>query len=163
MNMRFELRYLTGGDATFGPNFGGAAVYTNTRAGYSAACPNIGRLLSQLHFTTRGESQLMGAILDQHQSPDAAAGAWLAANAATVADWLDGVVTVDGRPARDAIAQGPAYAKPGVLFDDWSCRTRSRRSATPSYALRPATSQEHGTVARSTASRLVVRGSTTCG
>jgi glycine betaine/proline transport system substrate-binding protein len=40
MNMRFDLRYLAGGDAVFGPDSGGAAVYTNTRACYSRQCPN---------------------------------------------------------------------------------------------------------------------------
>ena len=35
MNMRFEMSYLTGGDAVFGPNFGGATVYTNARNGYA--------------------------------------------------------------------------------------------------------------------------------
>ena len=45
MNMRFDMRYLTGGDASFGPNYGAATIYTNTRAGYSAECPNMGRLL----------------------------------------------------------------------------------------------------------------------
>ena len=39
---RFALRYLAGGDAVFGPDSGGAAVYTNTRAGYSRQCPNKG-------------------------------------------------------------------------------------------------------------------------
>jgi glycine betaine/proline transport system substrate-binding protein len=42
MNMRFQLRYLSCGDAAFGPNYGGATVFTNTRAGYLAACPNVG-------------------------------------------------------------------------------------------------------------------------
>jgi glycine betaine/proline transport system substrate-binding protein len=118
MNMRFDLRYLTGGDATFGPNFGGAAVYTNTRAGYSAACPNVGRLLANLRFTPRGESVLMAAILDEHKTPDAAAGAWLAANPATVAGWLAGVTTFDGRPAQEAL-EHRAAPKPGAAFEDW--------------------------------------------
>ena len=39
MNLRFDLRYLSGGDAVFGPNFGGATVYTTTRAGFTAAVP----------------------------------------------------------------------------------------------------------------------------
>ena len=47
MNMRFDMRYLSGGDAVFGPNFGGATIYTNVRAGYAQECPNIGRLLQQ--------------------------------------------------------------------------------------------------------------------
>jgi glycine betaine/proline transport system substrate-binding protein len=99
MNMRFDLRYLTGGDATFGPNYGGDSVFTTTRAGYSAECPNVGRLLKNLKFTTRGESEMMDAILNQHLQPDVAAGAWLKSHAALVVQWLDGVRSFDGRPA----------------------------------------------------------------
>ena len=73
MNMRFDLKYLTGGDAVFGPNYGGATIYTVTRKGYSAECPNIGRLLANLKFTLRGESEMMAAILDRHEQPDIAA------------------------------------------------------------------------------------------
>jgi glycine betaine/proline transport system substrate-binding protein len=103
MNMRFDLRYLTGGDTVFGPNFGGAAVYTNTRAGYSAQCPNIGRLLRNLQFTTRGESEVMADILDRHQTPQAAARRWLRTHRDTVSQWLTGVTTLDGRPAGTAL------------------------------------------------------------
>ena len=35
MNTRFDMRYLTGGDSSFGPNYGGATVYTNVRAATS--------------------------------------------------------------------------------------------------------------------------------
>src|SRR6202035_1802055 len=84
MNMRFDLKYLSGGDSVFGPNYGGASVFTNTRAGYSLQCPNIGRLLKNLHFTPRGESQLMASILDQHQPPEVAAAAWLKLNPSVV-------------------------------------------------------------------------------
>ena len=118
MNMRFDLRYLTGGDATFGPNFGGAAVYTNTRAGYSAECPNVGRLLANLHFTPRGESELMAAILDEHKTPDDAAGAWLTTNAAVARGWLEGVTTRDGHPAAATLGRGPVTTS-GAAFDDW--------------------------------------------
>jgi glycine betaine/proline transport system substrate-binding protein len=34
MNANFELTYLAGGDEVFGPDFGGAEVRTNTRAGF---------------------------------------------------------------------------------------------------------------------------------
>src|SRR6478609_8663223 len=34
MNTKFEIKYLEGGDDVFGPNLGGATIYTNTRAGY---------------------------------------------------------------------------------------------------------------------------------
>jgi glycine betaine/proline transport system substrate-binding protein len=118
MNMRFDLKYLSGGDSVFGPNYGGASVYTNTRAGYSLQCPNIGRLLKNLHFTPRGESQLMASILDQHQPPEIAAAAWLKLNPSVVSAWLDGVYTFDGRPAIDALA-GEHKAIGAWSFEHW--------------------------------------------
>ena len=80
MNTRFEMRYLTGGDASFGPNFGGATVFTNVRAGYLRECPNVGRLLRNLKFSLRGESEVMAGILDRKLAPEAAAAEWLEAN-----------------------------------------------------------------------------------
>ncbi len=47
MNATYEMSYLTGGDDFFGPNLGGATVFTNTRAGYAAECANVGKLLEQ--------------------------------------------------------------------------------------------------------------------
>jgi len=108
MNTRFQMRYLTGGDDSFGPNFGGATIYTNTRAGYSAECPNVGRLLKNLSFTLADESLLMGAILDQHQEPKAAAKAWIAKNPKTVARWLVGVQTYDGQALKSAASPAPS-------------------------------------------------------
>jgi glycine betaine/proline transport system substrate-binding protein len=118
MNMRFDLRYLSGGDAVFGPNYGEARVYTNTRAGYSQQCPNIGRLLRNLSFTTQQESRVMGDILDRHESPEAAAEAWLKANPGVVAGWLDGVLTLDGRPARSAV-RGARELIGGWSLEQW--------------------------------------------
>jgi glycine betaine/proline transport system substrate-binding protein len=97
MNMRFDLRYLSGGDSTFGPDYGGASVLTLARAGYLAQCPNVARLLRNLQFTTRGESELMQAMLTGKQPPEKAARAWLDARPAILAGWLQGVVNVDGR------------------------------------------------------------------
>ena len=110
MNTRFQMRYLTGGDDSFGPNFGGATIYTNTRAGYSAECPNVGRLLKNLTFTLADESLLMGAILDDHQEPKAAAKAWIAQNPQTVARWLKGVQTFDGGVPQSAALPAPSAA-----------------------------------------------------
>ncbi len=118
MNMRFDLRYLTGGDATFGPNFGAATVYTTTRNGYSTECPNLGRLLKNLKFTLRSESEMMSAIIDQHLQPDVAANAWLKTHSELVARWLEGVRSFDGRPALLAI-QGTAGITSGRSFERW--------------------------------------------
>jgi glycine betaine/proline transport system substrate-binding protein len=114
MNMRFDLKYLTGGDTVFGPNFGGATIYTVTRKGYSAQCPNMGRLLANLSFTLRGESEMMAGILDRHEQPEVAATQWLKSHPDSVKAWLDGVRTFDGRPAYSALAQGSSIRTGGL-------------------------------------------------
>ncbi len=114
MNMRFDLKYLTGGDAVFGPNFGGATIYTVTRKGYSAQCPNMGRLLANLSFTLRGESEMMAAILDRHEQPEVAAAQWLKSHPDQVKTWLAGVRTFDGRPAYSALSQGSSLRTGGL-------------------------------------------------
>ncbi len=96
MNANFDMTYLTGGDDYFGPNFGGATVATNVRAGYATECPNQGTLLNNLVFTLPMENEIMAAILDDGEDPLEAAKAWLIANPATLDAWLAGVTTKDG-------------------------------------------------------------------
>lgn len=96
MNANFELTYLSGGDDFFGPNFGGADVYTNTRKGYSKDCPNVGKLLANLRFTLKMENEIMSAILDDGEDAGKAARAWLKANMGVLDGWLKDVTTFDG-------------------------------------------------------------------
>ena len=103
MNTKFKMKYLEGGDDVFGPNYGGATVYTNTRAGYSKDCPNVGKLLTNLTFTLKMENEIMGAILFDKQEGDKAASAWLKANPSVLDKWLDGVTTLDGKPGLAAV------------------------------------------------------------
>ncbi|BCS33155.1 hypothetical protein TBR22_A23820 [Luteitalea sp. TBR-22] len=91
MNTRIALRYLSGGDAWFGPDYGGATVHTLTRRGYAAACPNVGRLLRNLVFTVDEENAWMDAILTQRRSPAEAARSWIASHPARREAWLTGV------------------------------------------------------------------------
>ncbi len=123
MNMRFNVKYLSGGDAVFGPNFGGATIYTNTRANYSRSCPNVGRLLSRLEFSLEGESEMMDAILNRHEQPDAAAAAWIDRHRETVAGWLQGVNRFDG----SQFAASAAVAETGSgrsAFEAWVQRKK---------------------------------------
>ena len=103
MNANFELTYLEGGDDWFGPNLGGATVYTNTSAGFVDECPNVGKLLTNLEFSLAMENEIMGAILDDGQDPSEAATAWLTANSDVLGGWLDGVTTKDGGDAMAAV------------------------------------------------------------
>jgi glycine betaine/proline transport system substrate-binding protein len=104
MNANFKLTYLTGGDDYFGPNLGGATIFTNTRAGYVAECPNTGKLLQNLAFSLAMENEIMGAILNDGADPAEAAKAWLAANPTAWEPWLDGVTTKDGGDAKAAVS-----------------------------------------------------------
>jgi glycine betaine/proline transport system substrate-binding protein len=105
MNTRFKITYLTGGDEVFGPNFGGATVYTNVRKGYLQECPNIGKLLQNLAFALPMESEVMGAILDEGKEPEEAATAWLKANPGALDGWLAGVATREGGDGLAAVKE----------------------------------------------------------
>lgn len=103
MNATYKMTYLTGGDDYFGPNLGGATIYTNTRAGYVAECPNTGKFLTNLVFSLKMENEIMGAILNDGKDPAVAAKDWLAANPDAIKPWLDGVTTKDGGDAVAAV------------------------------------------------------------
>ncbi len=45
MNSNVEMEYLSGGDDFFGPNYGGANVYTNVRFKLPVWVCNVGQLL----------------------------------------------------------------------------------------------------------------------
>lgn len=103
MNANIEMEYLEGGDEVFGPNFGGATVATNVRAGYAEECPNVGKLLTNLVFSLEMENEIMGAILDDGADPQAAATEWLKANPDALTPWLEGVTTADGEDGEAAV------------------------------------------------------------
>ena len=103
MNTRFEMGYLEGADDYFGPNLGGATVYTNTRAGYSEACSNVGALLANLEFSLEMENQIMGEIMDEGADPDEAAADWLKQNPSVLEAWLEGVEASQGEPGLPAV------------------------------------------------------------
>jgi glycine betaine/proline transport system substrate-binding protein len=103
MNANIEMAYLSGGDEVFGPNFGGATVHTNVRAGYVGECPNVGKFVSNLVFSLEMENEIMGAILNDGAEPKAAATEWLKAHPDVVTPWLAGVTTFDGGDAAAAV------------------------------------------------------------
>ena len=109
MNSDNDLVYLSGGDEYFGPNYGGADVFTNVRAGYLSECPNVGRFLRNLRFSLEMENAIMGGILNDGKEPEAAALEWLKANPEPLNAWLDGVKSADGGDAREAFRKTMAF------------------------------------------------------
>lgn len=96
MNNQVQMHYLSGGDDYFGPDYGGATVYTSVRKGYTEQCANVGRLLRNLRFSLAMENHLMEAILNQSTNRRREARAWLRANPQVLAQWLQGVTRRDG-------------------------------------------------------------------
>lgn len=102
MNVQMKMRYLEGGDAVFGPNFGEAKVFTAVPPGYEARCPNVAALLKNLQFNTAIENAVMLAILDKG-NPNQAARAYLKKNPALLDAWLKGVKTFSGNEGLPAV------------------------------------------------------------
>ena len=109
MNSDHDLVYLDGGDEHFGPNYGGADVFTNVRRGYLSECPNVGRFLRNLRFSLEMENAIMGGILNDGKLPEVAALEWLQANPEPLDGWLEGVQSADGGAAREAFRQAKGF------------------------------------------------------
>lgn len=103
MNVNFKIRYLTGGDDTFGPDYGKAVVNTNVRAGWAEQCPNAARFIANLKFTVELENQMMQMITGDGLDGPAAAEKYLKGNPGVLETWLAGVTTFDGQPGLPAI------------------------------------------------------------
>jgi len=103
MNANFDMSYLTGGDDWFGPDLGGATVYTNTSAGFTEQCPNLGTFFENLGFSLAMENEIMASILDDGEDPRDAAMAWLSDNPEVAVGWVEGVTTKDGGDAAEAV------------------------------------------------------------
>jgi len=102
MNTHYKMKYLTGGDEFFGPNYGGATVETVERRGYSATCPNVGKFFSNLEFSLPMENEMMDKVLTDKKTPEVAAREWIKAHPEVLDKWLDGITTVDGKPGLEA-------------------------------------------------------------
>ncbi|WP_322023760.1 choline ABC transporter substrate-binding protein [Burkholderia sp. BCC1977] len=102
MNIQISMNYLSGGDASFGPNYGEARVYTLTAPDFIARCPNAGKLVENLRFTTQLENQLMQSVMNKTKPADAAK-AYLKKNPQVLDAWLAGVKTFDGKDGLPAV------------------------------------------------------------
>ncbi len=100
MNVQLKMHYLKGGEKYFGDT---GSVYTLTRKGYAQACPNVGKLLTNLSFTQEMENSIKPDVANKKLSNAEAAQAWIKANPAVLDKWLDGVKTMDGQEALAAV------------------------------------------------------------
>lgn len=100
MNVQYDMRYLKGGEQYFGES---GTVNTLARKGYAQACPNVGKLLSNLTFTQDMENAIMEQVLVRQASNADAIRAWLKANPQVIDRWLEGVTTRTGEQGAAAV------------------------------------------------------------
>ncbi len=98
MNLNYELTYLSGGDVEYGPDFGGATVYTLSRRGSAGECPNVAKFYSQLVFDLDYENRGMQMIMGDGMAASDATKAMIAARPELLDGWLKDVTTFDGQP-----------------------------------------------------------------
>ncbi|MCR6497581.1 choline ABC transporter substrate-binding protein [Shinella sp. CPCC 101442] len=107
MNINYKLTYLNGGDAEYGPNYGGATVRTIARKGYAKECPNVAKLLKNLTFHLDYENIGMNAIMTDGADPAETAKRLIAKRPEILEKWLAGVTARDGgdglQAAQDAL------------------------------------------------------------
>jgi glycine betaine/proline transport system substrate-binding protein len=102
MNTKYKLSYLSGGDAYFGPNYGGATVNTVARRGFADQCPNVAKLFRQMQFDVGLENRLVSELADNKADERAVAAAALKAQPELLKSWLAGVKTAAGTDALPA-------------------------------------------------------------
>lgn len=103
MNNDFQLAYLTGGDAYYGPNLGAATVHTQVRQGYLQECPNVAALLKNVTFDLALENAGMAYLIRDNLGATEAAKKTLAAHPGYLDGWLKGVTTFDGADGLPAV------------------------------------------------------------
>lgn len=108
MNTKFHLTYLSGGDAYFGPNYGGATVNTVTRTGFSNQCANLGRLFKQMTFSVDLENHIIASVLQDKVNVNTAALDALKSHPDLLGPWLDGVTTANGANGLQAVTSALA-------------------------------------------------------
>ena len=70
MNANIEMAYLSGGDEVFGPNFGGATVHTNVRAGYVDRVPECRQVRHQPRLLARDGKRDHGRDPERRRRPE---------------------------------------------------------------------------------------------
>ncbi|MZI95014.1 choline ABC transporter substrate-binding protein [Vibrio sp. CAIM 722] len=105
MNVNFDIRYLSGGDKYFGPNYGSAQIQTLTKKGFGNKCKNVDTLLHNLAFNVDMENEIINQANKNDISAKEAAKKWISAHPQLLNTWLKNVTTFSGDKALPTIKQ----------------------------------------------------------
>lgn len=114
MNLNIDMKFLDGGAKYWGPNQGGATVYTITRTGYAWQCPNVGQFLANYEYTVEEQSKMAANVINDDMDYDEAGRALIKSKPELLERWFgrggayqtSPVKSADGEQnARDIIAK----------------------------------------------------------
>lgn len=102
MNITYDLHYLEAPDDSEIAHTE-ATVYTLTPTDLEERLPNVNRFFSQYKVEPETQSRWIYEHSYQERAEDEVAREWIADNPERVREWLDGVTTVDGESAFEAV------------------------------------------------------------
>ncbi|HSH57097.1 MAG TPA: ABC transporter substrate-binding protein [Halomonas sp.] len=103
MNLELPLRYLDDPKDLFGENNGETDVLTVLRSDYADAHPNLVGFFESFIFSAKEQSWMIDEFGQKERAPKAVAKEWLREHPERVEAMLEGVTTLDGKPAWPAV------------------------------------------------------------
>lgn len=103
MNIELPLRYLDDSKNLFGENNGETDVLTVLRSDYADAHPNLVDFFEQFTFDAEEQSWMIQEFSQKERDPETIASQWLQEHPERVEAMLEGVTTLDGKPAWPAV------------------------------------------------------------
>lgn len=102
MNINIEMKFLNGGEDYFGPNQGGANVYTLAHKGFAWKCPNIGQFLENFTLAVEEQSRMAGYVLNDDMDNEEAGQRMIRENPALLERWVGQGGTYQTGPIKTA-------------------------------------------------------------
>ena len=102
MTIKIDMKFLKG-IAGSEKLVSSSQVYTVASNDFSKTYPQAHAFLKNLYVPAEIQSEWINAFSYEKKDPVDVARAWIAANPDTLAKWLDGVQTVEGKPAFEAV------------------------------------------------------------
>jgi glycine betaine/proline transport system substrate-binding protein len=100
MNVQWGLVYLEDPEHVWP---GAGEIRVLVRDGLESDDPNLARYFSQMNVETDTASAWINDLGQKKMAAEAVASAWIKDNEDTIATWLEGVESVDGKPAADVV------------------------------------------------------------
>ncbi len=100
MNLEWGLHYLDDPQHVWP---GAGQINVVVRDGLTEDDPNLARFFSQIKVEEAAASKFILEVGKNKQDPEDVADQWIADNLDTVEAWLEGVETLDGKPAAETV------------------------------------------------------------